>query len=132
VNHDYYTPTGVVRAAQWLGNHAGTNDVVLSSPGLGNLVPEYCSCRVLVGQNFESFDRVRRLAEVTRFYRAPNAEAALRVLTAMAERGDRVTLIVFSAYERELGRLAPVPPKGYHILYRAQGVTILGRQTVGG
>jgi hypothetical protein len=132
VNHDYYTPTGVVRAAQWLGNHAGTNDVVLSSPGLGNLVPEYCSCRVLVGQNFESFDRVRRLAEVTRLYGTPNAEAALRVLTAMAKRGDRVTLIVFSAYERELGRLAPVPPKGYHILYRAQGVTILGRQTASG
>ncbi len=132
INHGYYTPTGVVRAAEWLGSHAGSDDVVLSSPGLGNLIPEYCSCRVLVGQNFESFDRVRRLEEVTRFYQAPNAAAALRVLTAMAKRGDQVTLIVFSSYERELGGLAPIPPKGYHILYQAEGVTILGRQVVSG
>jgi hypothetical protein len=131
-NHGYYTPSGIVRAAQWLGSHAGTDDVVLSSPGVGNLIPEYCSCRVLVGQNFESFDRVRRLEEITRFYQAPNAAAALRVLAAMAKRGDHVTLIVFSSYERELGGLAPIPPKGYHIVYRAQGVTILGRQVVSG
>ncbi|MGH2346716.1 MAG: hypothetical protein ACRDG4_15935 [Chloroflexota bacterium] len=132
VNHDYYTPTGIVRAAQWLGDHAGDDDLVLSSAGFGNLVPEYCSCRVLVGQNFQSFDRARRIEEAGRFYAAPNPAAALRALHAMAANGDRVTLIVFSPYERDLGRLAPNPPRGYLTVYHEQGVTIIGRKAAGG
>lgn len=132
VNHDYYTPTGIVRAAQWIGSHEGSGDLVLSSAGFGNLVPEYCSCRVLIGQNFQSFDRARRIAEAVRFYAAPNAASARRVLRAMAAAGDRVTLIVFSPYERDLGGLEPKPPRGYRTLYREQGVTIVGRAATGG
>ncbi|HVA92163.1 MAG TPA: hypothetical protein VNL71_20245 [Chloroflexota bacterium] len=127
VNHDYYTPTSVVLAAQWLGSHAGPNDVVLSSAGFGNLAPEYCTCRVMVGQNFQSFDRARRLGETREFYAAAGGKQARKILSAMAVHGDQVAFIVFSPFERDLGHLAAVPLPGFSVRYKHDSVTILGR-----
>jgi len=132
VNRDYYVPTSVVQAAQWLGAHAGPDDEVLSSPAFGNLVPVYCPCRVLVGQNFQSFDRVRRLAEARAFYAAANRAKAGKVLATIVAHGDPVTFIVFSPLERGLGRLGPTPLPGFSVRYRQDSVTILGRSSAHG
>ncbi len=128
INHDYYTPASVTTAVQWLGDHATPRDVVLSSAGFGNLVPETCSCRVVVGQNFQSFDWVRRQTEVHAFYAAPSERAALQVLKQIEER-EGITFIVYSPLERGIGQMQLHLIPGFRAQYSHNGVTIFGRAT---
>jgi hypothetical protein len=125
INHDYYTPTGVSAAVQWLGNQATQRDVVLSSAGFGNLVPETCTCRVVVGQNFQSFDWVRRQMEVHAFYGAASPQAARAVLAQITQR-EGSTYIVYSPLERGIGQLQLRRIPGFRVQYSRYGVTIFG------
>jgi hypothetical protein len=126
INQDYYVQSGVVQAVRWLGDHAGSDDVVLASAGFGNLVPAECACRVVIGQNFQSFDFHARQAEVYAFYAAPNPRAAAHALNRIVRR-EGVTFVVDSPLERSLGRTALRRPPGFSQVYRMHDVTIFHR-----
>jgi hypothetical protein len=128
INHEYYTPSSVSAAVQWLGDHATAQDVVLSSAGFGNLVPEDCTCRVVVGQNFQSFDWTRRQAEIHAFYAAPTTMAAQAVLVGIEQR-EGVSYIVYSPLERGIGQMQLRAIRGFSKQYSRDGVIIFGRTT---
>ncbi len=126
LDDSYYTPAGVAHAVSWLGDHATESDVVLAGMNFGNLVPGSCSCHVVVGQNFETFNLAFRQAEVWRFYRARSQGAALKALSALVTR-EHVTLVVYSPLERapgsvELGRIP-----GFVLVYDLQDVDVFRR-----
>ena len=131
VNDGYYTPSGVLDAVRWLGDNATKDDVVFSSAGFGNLVPEYCACHVLVGQNFQSFDLQTRQKEVHAFYAARSPDAARRALFTIVRR-EGITLIVFSPLERGIGHIELHRISGFILRYSEHGVTIFGRPAVRG
>jgi hypothetical protein len=126
INRDYYVASGVMDAVQWIGRHAGPDDVVLASAGFGNLVPAECSCRVVIGQNFQSFDFRARQAEVYAVYAATSTHAADQAIARVARR-ERVTFLVYSPLERGIGRTFPRRVPGFALVYSRHAVTILHR-----
>lgn len=126
INPNYYAPQEVMQGIQWLGQHAGSDDVVLASAGFGNLVPEACACRVVIGQNFQSFDWAARQREIYRFYAAPTRNAARAAFRAIVRR-ERVTLYVVSPYERAIGRIVSGALPGFRLRYRNHDTSIFGR-----
>jgi hypothetical protein len=130
VNKGYYVQSGVRDSVTWIGKHAGMNDIVLASAGFANLVPETCSCRVVVGQNFQTFNWHFRQIEVHSFYQAKAASSALRALRQVEKR-EGVTMVVFSPLEWNIGHtvLARIP--GYRLAYSRAAVTIFTRVRAG-
>lgn len=126
VNGAYYVPSGVMQAVRWVGDHARGDDVVLASAGFGNLVPAQCSCRVVLGQNFQSFDLQTRQAEVHAFYAAPSERTAARLLARLVRR-EGVTFVIFSPLERGIGPFAPRRLPGFSRRYAGQEVSIFRR-----
>lgn len=97
-NAAYDVPADEVGMANWLALHAGPRDVVMSSAGSGSLIVAAARCRVVVGQNFETFDWTRVQEDVARFYdaatSAPDRAAVIR--------GRNVAFVVYGPYESAL------------------------------
>jgi|GEM_PF-1577469 len=121
VNANYYAPSSVTAAVSWLGDHAGPSDVVLASAGFGNLVPEACSCQVVAGQDFETFNLADRQAEIRQFYGAASPTVAARVLASIVSR-EAVTIVVYSPYERAFGPVELHAIRGFQLRYDQFGV----------
>ncbi len=118
-NPAYYAPTDETAAVQWLAAHAGPTDVVMASAGSGNLVVSMARCRVVVGQNFETFDWARAQRDARDFYdpmTAPVSRAAI-------VRRQHVTLVMAGPYERALGGFNPGGP-GYRLVYAGGTVRV--------
>lgn len=126
VNPNYYAPRDVMQAVDWLGAHAGAGDVVLASAGFSNLVPETCSCRVVVGQNFETFNWAARQREVHSFFGAGSRTAARAVLRALVQR-EHVTYYVVGPFERALGHVDLADLPGFRLRYRNHDTSIFAR-----
>ena len=126
VNPNYYVPSDAMRAVDWLGAHARANDVVLASAGFGNLVPEQCSCRVVIGQNFQSFRWAVRQAEVHAFYAAPSRAQAQRALAGIVHT-EGVSFYVVSPLESGIGHANVRAVPGFHLRYQVHEVSIYGR-----
>ena len=127
VNADYYAPVEVAHAVDWLGAHAGPGDVVLSGAGFGNLVPVRCSCRVVLGQNFETFHLELRQQEVKSFYTAPSTAAARVVLLGLV-RTEHVSFYVLSPYERAERKANLAHLAGFKAVFRENTTTIYALQ----
>ncbi len=118
-NPAYYAPMDETAAVQWLAAHAGPTDVVMASAGSGNLVVSMARCRVVVGQNFETFDWARAQRDAHDFYdtmTAPLSRAAI-------VRRQHVTLVMAGPYERALGGFNPGGP-GYRLVYAGRTVRV--------
>lgn len=126
VNPGYYVPQEAVEAVSWLGAHAGSTDVVLASERFGNLVPAGCACRVVIGQQFQSFDLATRRLEVLGFYAAPSHAIARSRLRAIVAR-EHITFYVISPLERELGRAPLGAMPGFTLRYHTRETGIYGR-----
>ncbi len=111
-NPAYYAPADEIAAVQWLAAHAGPSDVVMASAGSGNLVVSTARCRVVVGQNFETFDWARAQRDVHDFYDTTTD----RLSRAAIVRRQHVTLVMAGPYERALGGFNPGGP-GYRLVY---------------
>ena len=119
-NPAYYEPAGEAAAVEWLAAHAGPDDVVMASAGSGNLIVSAARCRVVVGQNFETFNWVQAQRDVLRYY-ARSTPAAER---AAILRADRVTLVLDGPYERALGRFTPSVGHGYRLVHTSGAVRV--------
>jgi hypothetical protein len=126
LDESYYAPTGVAHAVSWLGDHASEPDVVLASMKFGNLVPSACSCHVVAGQDYETFDLPLRQGEVRRFYGARSQLAALQALTTLVAR-EHVSLVVYSPLERSSGTVELSRLPGFHVVYDREGVVVFRR-----
>jgi hypothetical protein len=126
VNKGYYVRSSVEDSISWIGDHAGADDVILSSAGFANLVPESCSCRVVVGQNFQTFNWHFRQLEVHSFYQARTTASAMRVLRQIEQR-EGVTMVVFSPLETAIGHIVLTHVPGYRPVYSRDAVTIFAR-----
>lgn len=118
-NPGYYAPSAEAAAVDWLARHAGPNDVLMASAGSGNLVVSAARCRVVVGQNFETFAWARAQDDVQRYF-APSTPPGQR---AAILRRHGVTLVLAGPYERTLGRFTPAG-HGYRLVYRGGPVLI--------
>lgn len=120
-NPAYYEPTAEAAAVQWLAAHTGPNDVVMASAGSGNLIVSAARCRVVVGQNFETFRWAQAQAAVLRYYDAatpPTSRAAI-------VRRLGVTLVLAGPYEAALGRFTPsAGHDGYRLAYSGGSVRV--------
>jgi hypothetical protein len=126
VNPHYYAPRQVMQAVDWLGAHTDSTDVVLASAGFSNLVPEACSCRVVVGQNFESFDWAARQQEVHGFFGAASQAKAWASLRALVRR-EHITFYVVGPFEREISHIDLAGMPGFRLRYRNQDTSIYAR-----
>jgi hypothetical protein len=92
----------------------------MASAGSGNLIVSAASCRVVVGQNFETFNWAMAQRDVLDYY-SPGVTSERR---AAILRRHRVTLVLDGPYERALGGFSPVSGRTYRLVYRADGVSI--------
>ncbi len=121
-NRAYYAPAGEAAAVRWLARHAGPNDVVMASAGSGNLIVAAASCRVVVGQNFETINLGQAQRDVARFY---DPATGGRERAAIVRR-QRVTLALAGPYERALGGFVPYGRgyRGYRQVFSDSAGTI--------
>ncbi len=97
-NAAYDVPADEVRTADWIALHAGPADVVMSSAGSGSSIVAAARSRVVVGQNFETFDWTRAQQDVARFYAAATSE---HDRVAVLQR-HQVSFVVYGPYESAL------------------------------
>ncbi len=102
-NAAYYETAWQRGAVAWLAAHAGPGDVVMASAGSGNLIVAQARCRVVVGQNFETFDWARVQADVLRYY----ASATTGTTRGAILRRYGVSYVVDGPFERGLGGYVP-------------------------
>jgi hypothetical protein len=119
-NPAYYEPAGEAAAVEWLAAHAGPDDVVMASAGSGNLIVSAARCRVVVGQNFETFNWGQAQRDVQRYY-ARSTPAAAR--TTILHR-DGVTLVLDGPYEHALGHFTPSAEHGYRLVHTSGAVRV--------
>jgi hypothetical protein len=112
-NRAYYERSDEAAAVAWLAAHAGPDDVVMASAGSGNLIVSAARCRVVVGQNFETFNWGQAQRDVQRYY-ARSTPAAER-MTILHR--NRVTLVLDGPYEHALGPFTPPAGHGYRLLH---------------
>ncbi len=123
-NAAYYAPAPETAAVTWLAAHTGPADVVMASAGSGNLIVSAARCRVVSGQNFETFNWAAAQRDVLAFY-APHTPAAAR--RSIVYRYG-VTFVLVGPYERALGDF--VPAKGYRLAYAYGPVRIFAVEGV--
>ncbi len=123
-NPAYYAPADEVAAVRWVAAHAGPSEVVMASAGSGNLVVSAARCRVVVGQNFETFDWARAQRDVRDFYDTMTDPLARAVIV----RRQHVTLVMVGPYEHALGRFNPGEP-GYRLVYAGGTVRVYAVRT---
>ena len=119
-NPAYYEPAGEAAAVAWLAVHAGPDDVVMASAGSGNLIVSAARCRVVVGQNFETFNWGQAQRDVLRYY-ARSTPAAER-MTILHR--NRVTLVLAGSYEHALGPFTPPAGHGYRLVHTSGPVRV--------
>jgi hypothetical protein len=119
-NPAYYERSDEAAAVAWLAAHAGPDDVVMASAGSGNLIVSAARCRVVVGQNFETFNWGQAQRDVQRFY-ARSTPAAERM--AILHR-NRVTLVLDGPYEHALGHFTPPAGHGYRLVHTSGPVRV--------
>jgi hypothetical protein len=119
-NATYYAPRSEMAAVDWLARHTNGNDVVMASAGSGNLIVSAAPCRVVVGQNFETFHWAAAQRDVQRYYSATTASSERAAIL----RRQKVTLVLAGPYEHSLGRYTPAG-RGYRLLYHVGPVRIV-------
>jgi hypothetical protein len=119
-NPAYYERADEAAAVAWLAAHAGPDDVVMASAGSGNLIVSAARCRVVVGQNFETFNWGQAQRDVQRFY-ARSTPAAER-MTILHR--NRVTLVLDGPYEHALGHFTPPAGHGYRLVHTSGPVRV--------
>jgi hypothetical protein len=112
-NPAYYERADEAAAVAWMAAHAGPDDVVMASAGSGNLIVSAARCRVVVGQNFETFNWGQAQRDVQRYYaRSTSAAERMTILHR-----DRVTLVLDGPYEHALGPFTPPAGHGYRLVH---------------
>ena len=119
-NPAYYERADEAAAVAWLAANAGPDDVVMASAGSGNLIVSAARCRVVVGQNFETFNWGQAQRDVQRYY-ARSTPAAER-MTILHR--DRVTLVLAGPYEHALGPFTPLAGRGYRLVHTSGPVRV--------
>lgn len=103
------------RAMQWLGEHAGRDDVILSSSVMGSYIPTYSPAKVWVGHWAETLNFRAQLTKANAFFRNPEAKGL-----------PAVTMIYYGPWEQAVaGADAPgMASTGLQSVYDEQGVRI--------
>jgi hypothetical protein len=123
-NAAYYAPASETAAVRWLAAHTGPGDVVMASAGSGNLIVSAARCRVVSGQNFETFNWASVQRDVLAYYAPRTPDMARRSIL----RRYGVTFVLAGPYERALGRF--IPAKGYRPVYAYGPVRIFAVEAV--
>ncbi len=116
----HYITDADMRALEWLGDHAGRDEIVLASPIMANLVPVWSAARVYWGHPFETLDSQEKRSRVERFYSA-GAGAAERCELL---RDAGVTLVYAGPVEARLGPAGLANTPGFTPVFQEGGVTI--------
>jgi hypothetical protein len=118
----YYVTAGEDAALEWLGEHAGPQDVVLSGLALGQFVPARSDARAFLGHWAQTVDFYGKQTQVEQFFSAAAGDAARRALLQRYS----VTYVLYGSEERALGGydpaqdalLEPVFSNGDVVIYR--------------
>jgi len=95
-----YLPWDEVAGINYLAEHAGEDDVVLSSSLIGNYIPAHASCRVFVGHWAETLHFAEALEPVD-FFLTPGCSSRVRAGILRLADADWV---YYGAYEAMLAR----------------------------
>ncbi len=74
----FYMSADDAQVMDWLALHARTSDVVLAAPSISNVIPAMSNARVYAGHTHETYQPMRKLAEVKQFFGADMSNAARR------------------------------------------------------
>ena len=110
-----FEPAALVQAVDWLGQHGGPDEVVLTAEPTAELIGMRTSLRLYFGHKIETLYYDDKAREVGNFYRGLQPESWLESLP--------VTWVVFGPYEREWSSSPPRSPR-LKLAYQNDLVTI--------
>jgi hypothetical protein len=113
-----YLPAGELKAAQWLAENSGPQDVVLAYYPISNYLPSIADSRVFAGQFFLTLDFDNKTSQVERFWDVDTADSWR---DSFLQEWD-ITYIYQGRYEQQIMK-GDVQPPG-EMVYQAEGVTI--------
>ncbi len=105
VNHNplLFLTRNEYEAMQWIESNTAPDDLVLSSPETGLMLPAYTGRRVVYGHPFETVDAEQEKAGVERFFTDLDGGAGLAYLAVR-----EVDYVFVGTREKALGYLQPV------------------------
>jgi len=118
--YDYTLGRADVEALRWLGRHADSDDVVLSSLTIGQFVPTFSDARAYLAHWAQTVDFYARRAAVQRFFsgEAGPTERAHILIT------DSVDYVFVGPAEREISGFDPAVVEGMRVVFENEEVRI--------
>jgi len=107
-----FIPDWQVAAAEWLGQHATTEQVVLASYSTGNYLPTRMPARVFLGHDVETVHAVDKQAMVHRFYSSEDEAFRRKMLAAY-----NINYVYYGPHERALGSFIPAQAPYLKLVY---------------
>lgn len=118
--HLYLSPSQA-GAVDWLAAHAGPDDVVLAPFTLGNVLPGFCRCRVVVGEYSQTYDFRFRFDQMQAFFDPASSAATRRALL----RATRATYVVWDPVGSLNGQFDPRGMPGLRLVFDSQAAAVL-------
>ena len=118
--HLYLSPSQA-GAVDWLAAHAGPDGVVLAPFTLGNVLPGFCRCRVVVGEYSHTWDFRVRFDQMQAFFDPATTTQARRALL----RATRATYVVWDPVGSLNGQFDPRGMPGLRLVFNSQAAAVL-------
>ena len=118
--HTYYISKGLHESLLWLNDHANTSEVVMCSEPVGQFVPRFSDCKVIVGHIMLTTNYHIRNQEVGRFYRDQDDHAFKQSI--LDKHGVR--FVLYSPFEKQIGAIAPENNPWLRPVFQAGDTTI--------
>jgi hypothetical protein len=117
---DITQPVAVEEAIAWLGEHSASDDVILSSYRVGNIIPARIGRRVVWGHWDETAFYEEKKADVAAFFDTTTADSVRQAIL----RRYGVDYLFYGSSEQALGGFGPSKESYLDEVYRNQDVVI--------
>jgi len=114
-----YLSAGEIGAIEWLQQHSKPEEVVLTGPLLGNVLPGRLLIHVFYGHSMETINSEQKLAIMQQFFALETPDATRQQIIQTWQ----LNYLLYTWREQNLGKLKPAT-KGWQLVYSAEGVQL--------
>ena len=118
--YQLFVPLPVKGGMEWLGEHAGENEVILGAWETLLQIPTYSDAFVFVGHKDMSSDRTRKKEEIEQFFDRTTSNGWRKEFLIR----ERIAYVFWGPKERALGAFQPATLSLLNPVYSTEGVVV--------